>query len=73
MKKLFLIALIILSSCSDDSDRFVCSETCGKITSVEYISGNPVVTFKNTCGDYIIDDTANPNFTLAIGDSYCSQ
>lgn len=74
MKKvLSLLAIVLLLSCSNDDDKFICSENCGKITDVVYVAGQPIVTFKNTCGDLIIDDTPNPNYTLAIGDSYCNE
>lgn len=71
MKKIFLVLLFCSCSLSNDDDKFICSDNCGKIISVEYVNGQPIVTFKNTCGDIIIDDTPNPQYSLAIGDSYC--
>ncbi len=73
MKKILILFLLTLTSCSNDDDKFICSENCGKIISVDYVNEQPIVTFKNTCGYYIVDDSPNTNYNLYIGDSYCKQ
>ena len=78
MKKIFTLAILSISlmscSISNDDDKYICSEKCGKIIKIEIKNNQQIVTFENTCGNIIIDyPTLNNKYNLYVGDSYCQE